>query len=152
MTDFADLESKRMINLFKTAGKPSNSTKKRQSKPKSKNQNTELKQQIALFKWVDTQPLIREVAFHIPNSHIRDPIRGAIYRRAGVKAGVPDIFIARPVGIWHGMFIELKKDGTERATEVQLEMLKRLAEQGYNCQVCYGWEDAKNSIINYLGI
>lgn len=91
------------------------------------------------------------------------------------KKSWPDMFISEPKEIcwmeiggnsvptkWlHGLYIELKKDGTRLkkkdgnwATEhiaKQAETLKQLRKAGYRAEFTVGYEEAKQIIDNYLG-
>jgi hypothetical protein len=73
----------------------------------------------------------------------------------GVKDGVPDIFFPVPRGGWHGLFIELKRPESNgkragKATPEQLKWIAGLQKQGYGAVVCVGWEEARDTIIQYL--
>ena len=88
-------------------------------------------------------------------------------RQNGGIRGWPDMFIAEPTWDknsnkdYHGLFIELKKDGTrlkkrngEWASEhiaEQNEMLERLEFRGYAAHFAIGFDEAKKIIDNYLG-
>lgn len=67
----------------------------------------------------------------------------------GVKAGVPDINLPVARGGYHGLYIELKA-GKNKTTRKQEEWIAALRQQGYHVSVCYGWEEAKETIENYL--
>ena len=90
-------------------------------------------------------------------------------RQNGFRRGWPDLFIAQSVprcidGSWdyeyHGLFIELKKEGTRLkkkdgtwATDhiaEQAKVLVELAHKGYMAGFAVGWEEAKEMIDNYL--
>lgn len=74
----------------------------------------------------------------------------------------PDLFVARPMNGFHGLFIELKRDGTrmfkkhstgDLATEhleEQLHMLIKLRAQGYMAIFSIGWKAAKKALVTYL--
>ena len=68
----------------------------------------------------------------------------------GVRAGVPDMFLATPRGGYIGLFIELKKPKGGRVSKAQSELLKELAAQGYKTCVCCGWVEARATIESYL--
>lgn len=78
----------------------------------------------------------------------------------GLTKGIPDIFIAEPNGKYCGLFIELKKSGTKLKTkkgtwinehiEIQAEMIEKLKARGYYATFCKGFEEAKETIDNYL--
>ena len=78
--------------------------------------------------------------------------------------GWPDLFIARPMlmstGIYHGLFIEVKKEGTKLFTregkpvdthiEEQQECLTILASHDYYCAFGVGLDACLKIIENYL--
>ena len=88
--------------------------------------------------------------FHIPNGGSRNKAEAAHLKAQGVKKGVPDIFLPRACGKWHGLFIEMKRVKGGRIEEDQLDWIKDLNDAGYMAVVCKGWEEAKNVILDYL--
>lgn len=88
-------------------------------------------------------------------------------RQNGGRRGWPDMFIAnRRYDLencveYHGLFLELKKDGTRLhkkdgswATEhiaEQAETLQALQDRGYETYFAVGFEQAKEIIDDYLG-
>lgn len=126
-------------------------------------------EQSALFCWaqqnLSTYPQLKWL-FAVPNGGYRDPKTAGKLKATGVKAGVPDICL--PIsrkqikidGWWqicHTLYIELKvpkkkhpNDLWAGATDEQREWLKHLRTQGYAVHVCYGWEDARDRIVEYL--
>lgn len=86
--------------------------------------------------------------FHPANERRCSAVQGALLKRAGVKAGVPDIIICRahlwcrtmPDGILdyadrHGLAIELKAPGNYPTAE-QRAWLERLQAEGWTTAVC----------------
>ncbi len=69
--------------------------------------------------------------------------------KEGLRAGVPDVILAVPVGGYHGLFIEMKVEG-RKASPWQLRWHERLKRYGYKVETCYGWEEAKDVILEYL--
>jgi len=118
-------------------------------KKKKKRNYAESASQRALFKWISYIPILNDLSFSIPNAGRRSKITGYLMRLEGMKAGVPDIFIAFPSSPFHGLFIEMKEKG-RKPEPAQIIMMERLTAQGYKCAVCYTWEEAKNVIITYL--
>ncbi len=115
----------------------------------------ESKQQIALFEWaIKTQKNIYAHMFHIPNGRKRSAREGHMLKLEGVKAGVPDVFLALPNQGYHGLFIEMKptKQHKSSISSEQKEWHGRLRDAGYRVEVCYGWEMAANVITEYLGL
>lgn len=82
-------------------------------------------------------------------------------RLQGGRRAWPDLFIAHPMGKYHGMYLELKKDGTrlqkrngDFASEhikEQWEMLGALTLRGYRAEFACGFDEAKKIIDEYLG-
>jgi hypothetical protein len=74
--------------------------------------------------------------------------------------GFPDIVIYEPCGDYHGLFIELKAEGTKLFKKnsapatphiaEQLEVIQALRIKGYKAEICVGWEMAKKVINEYL--
>lgn len=89
--------------------------------------------------------------FAIPNGGLRHIGVARKLKRTGVKSGVPDIFLPVARGSYHGLFIELKRDGEGRVSASQEMWLVNLRNQGYQCVVCYGYDSAIGTIKEYLG-
>lgn len=72
------------------------------------------------------------------------------YFAEGVRAGVPDLFLAFPYRSYDGLFLEMKKPKGGRVSGKQKTMLEQLDEVGYKTVVCNGWLEAKAVIEEYL--
>lgn len=107
----------------------------------------ESNEQILLFQWLEIQGINN--IFAIPNGGSRNILEAKSLKKQGVKAGVPDIFLAEMRNGYGGLFIELKI-GKNKLTNKQKEWLDILNNSGYKCVVCYGFDEAKNVILNYL--
>ncbi|MBV1928237.1 MAG: VRR-NUC domain-containing protein, partial [Gammaproteobacteria bacterium] len=94
--------------------------------------------------------------FAIPNGGDRHPVVAAKLKAEGVKRGVPDVCLPVVRGGYHGLYIELKKpkDSTPagKPTEEQIEWLAALGDQGYFAALCVGWDAARKTIVDYLGM
>lgn len=121
--------------------------------------NTEDAHQAAIFCFsqqnLDKYPEL-EWLFAIPNGGLRDKITAAKLRATGVKSGVPDICLPIPMDGNYGLYIELKRPETDKqkagTTSVNQDKWSLfLAEQRYYVKVCYGWLEAINIILAYLG-
>lgn len=106
-------------------------------------------EQIKLFQYLNLHPLLKDLAFSIPNEARRSPVLGRLLKRMGLRSGVPDIFIPYPTKKHHGLFIELKY-GKNKATPAQSEFIGRLLQQGYEAKVCWGADAAIDAVIEYL--
>jgi VRR-NUC domain len=114
---------------------------------------TEQKEQESLFNWAASngsrRPELR-LLFAIPNG-LRTSIGVALKaKRAGLKAGVPDVFLPVPRGRHHGLFIELKRVKCGRLSPQQKAWLRRLEKHGYKCVVARGFDAARRAIEHYL--
>ena len=121
--------------------------RKRQPEPPS-----EHAEQKALFAWWRTQYRHMEpLLIAIPNGGARTLRTGAMLKAEGVRAGVPDIFLAYPAGGYHGLWIEMKRRVHAYTSQEQKFMLGVFRKAGYDCAVCYGWDQAREKIQSYLG-
>ncbi len=128
--------------------------------------DSEHSQQKALFCWAALnkhQYQQLEWLYAVPNGFFASSGQKGKMKAEGLRDGVPDLFL--PV-IKHsfklgpdiqfcGLYIEMKreiyrnrKDGG--CSEDQLKWLAYLNEAGYKAVVCYGWEEAKKAIEEYL--
>lgn len=117
---------------------------------------TEFDHQKYVFAW-SRQPSIRaqypdlSLLFHIKNETTGGAKQVAIDKEGGVKKGVPDLFLPVPVLQFHGLFIEMKKEGG-RVSDDQFWWLEHLKVNGYACAVCYGWKQAVEVLTWYLNL
>ena len=124
---------------------------------------SESSQQKALFCWTNLPDTRRDYPelrwFHaIPNGGKRDAITANNLKLEGVKAGVPDTFLPVPRQGYHGLFIEMKKPAKKpvRAGSAggvsaeQMEFRDFVKDQGFCWVVCYTWEEARQTLIEYL--
>ena len=118
---------------------------------------SESAEQRAVVSWARLQAgAYPELAllFHIPNGRKRDGRTGAMLKREGTLAGVPDLFlpVARRVdGIpHHGLWIEMKAE-KGRLSFAQGEIITKLRAQGYMVVIAFGQDEAKAAIATYLG-
>lgn len=89
-----------------------------------------------------------KLLFAIPNGGLRGKATAGKLKAEGVKPGVPDLFLPVPGGRYHGLFIELKRAGG-KASDVQIEWIADLQQQGYFVGICEGWERAARIIQDY---
>ena len=113
--------------------------------------------QSACVKWFRYQySEYKDLLFAIPNGlPIFDKeLRVKIYNRLnreGLKAGVPDLFLALPRGIYHGAFIEIKYD-SDGLRKKQVDMIRALEQQNYKCVVVRSVDEFIEIIDEYLRI
>ncbi|MEE0887909.1 MAG: hypothetical protein U0L97_01695 [Candidatus Saccharimonadaceae bacterium] len=79
----------------------------------------------------------------------------------GGRRAWPDMMIAEPIGKYHGLFIELKREGARLKKQngewasshiaEQNIMLNELSNKGYKAEFAIGFEQALDLIDDYLG-
>lgn len=124
---------------------------------------TEDGEQAALFCWAANEMaegryLMLKWMFAIPNGGSRGSskadamIVGGRLKATGVKAGVSDIFLPWPLHNCNGLFIEMKRaDGVPSdVSKVQKEFGAAVQNNGYGFVVCYGWQQARDVLLQYL--
>lgn len=111
-------------------------------------------EQVTLMNWCKlmerSYPQLALI-FSIPNGGKRHIGTARKLKAEGVKSGVPDIFLSVAKNGKHGLYIELKY-GKNKPSKNQLEWLSALSDEGYEAKVCYGFDEAKKVICNYMGI
>lgn len=113
---------------------------------------TEEEEQTVVMNWAAMAagrwPELR-LLFHIPNGGKRSKSEAVRFRAAGVRSGVPDLFLPCSRGGFHGLWIEMKAIGG-RVSREQEQWRKELMEQGYMSVVCYGAAAAIETIEKYM--
>lgn len=118
----------------------------------NKRQDHEHLEQVYLFNWVaimERRYPELSLLFAIPNGGQRHVLVAMKLKAEGVKSGVPDLFLPVARGNYHGLFIEMKA-GKNKTSENQNIWIKKLSEQGYMVEVCYGAEQAQDLLVSYL--
>ena len=106
--------------------------------------------QINLINWFKYNfPQYKEDIAHVANQRTCSPMEGRLLKKLGVQKGFSDIFIAIPKNGYHGLFLELKV-GKNKPTKEQQEFLDRKIELGYAAVCVWGWEAARDFIVEYL--
>ncbi len=115
---------------------------------------SEHEEQRALFEWaalsVGEHPELA-LLFAVPNGGWRAGKTAAILKQEGVKPGVPDVWLPVPRGGKHGLVIEMKCHKRDsRVRPYQKVWLEALAQQGYQTEVAWDWEQAREQLLTYL--
>lgn len=113
---------------------------------------SEYSEQVAVFDYAEkhknTWPELGYL-FHIPNGGFRDIVTASRLKRAGVKKGVPDMFLPVSNHLWRGLWVEMKTGGGKLSTE-QAYWQGFLERQGYRAIVCRSAAEAIKEIESYL--
>jgi len=113
---------------------------------------TEELEHLALTKWLDLHPILKDFYWHTPNGGKRNLLEAKKLKRMGTKPGIPDFTFAYPIYPYHGAYIELKRDESSKLSLHQREWMIRLLDKGYYFKVCYGAEHAIECINEYLAL
>lgn len=92
-----------------------------------------------------------DMLFHVPNGGARDKREGANLKKAGVLAGIPDLILPVARHGYHSLYIEMKVEPNKPAKN-QLDVMKRLRQNGNFVIVCYGAGEARKVLNWYLGM
>lgn len=111
-------------------------------------------EQIAVIQWsqynMNRYPELKWL-HHCPNGGSRNRNEAVKLKQMGVKAGVSDLCLPYPKGIYCGLYIEMKFGGN-RQQETQKEFLKDMAEAGHFVATCYSAEEAIGVIEQYCNL
>jgi len=100
-------------------------------------------------------PRYASYLFAVPNAAKRSYPVMARLRREGFAVGFPDLGILYPMGGYHGLLIEMKRQrgsrgALPRTSPEQTEWVERLSTAGYWAVVCYGAAEALREIDLYF--
>lgn len=117
---------------------------------------TEHTEQVALIQWFRLQhKKYAKCLFSIPNgAHLAGDARLRAIKMNNLKAsglvpGVSDLMLMIPKGSYHGLFLEMKVKGG-KLSDSQKEFMTVATLMGYQAVVCYGFDEAKDAITEYL--
>ncbi len=116
-----------------------------------RSEDTEQMQVISWARWNTARYPELALLYHIPNGGSRNKAEAVKLKQMGVLAGVPDLCLPVPKGVYYGLYIEMKyADG--RLEKTQREFLRAVARNRYFCVVCYGAEEAVNILKEYVNL
>lgn len=110
---------------------------------------TEDYEQIRLCTWLTLQCIPH---YSIPNGGFRRFKEAVRLKRTGVQSGVPDLCIPIASGIYHGLYVELKRKKGGKVSDNQIYWLALLREKGYYAEIAKGYEEAKAIVLHYLSL
>lgn len=123
-------------------------------KARAPSRDLEHPEQVKIIKWwkiaCASFGLPEFALFAIPNAgQGRSEISGSRLKEEGVRAGVSDLFLAAPVGRWHGLFYEVKSS-IGKLSVPQSTFLYAMEMEGYRAECGYSGEEAIEFIKSYL--
>lgn len=111
-------------------------------------------EQITVIQWaqynMNHHPELKWL-YHCPNGGSRNQREAVKLKQMGVKAGVSDLCLPYPKGIYCGLYIEMKF-GDNRQQSSQKEFLKDMAGAGHFVATCYSAEEAISIITEYCNL
>ena len=114
---------------------------------------TEHEDQVALFQWRDwaksRHPEL-EAMFAIPNGILKNAAAHAKFKAEGFSPGLPDVMFPVSRHGFIGLAIEMKRIKGGKVSEDQRKWLALLQEHGWRCEVCKGFDAAKQVLEDYL--
>ena len=114
---------------------------------------TEHAEQCALMDWAQMaygkHPELRWL-YAIPNGGFRAMSIAVKLKAEGAKAGVCDLFLPVSRGGHHGLYIEMKRTKGGVLSADQKDFIAFVQAQGYRADVCKGWVQAKDVLLDYL--
>jgi len=114
----------------------------------------ELAEQVLFFNHVKkVHPALWEsrMIFAVPNGGKRTPMEAVKLKASGVLAGVSDIIVLLARGSYHGMCLEMKKDGGRLSPDQSL-FLSSAKKHGYAAVVAVGHAEAIRVFNNYIAL
>ena len=117
----------------------------------SKGEDAEQRMVIEWSRWHEQEYPELKWLFHCPNGGFRNAWEAAKFKKLGVKAGVSDLQLPAPKGIYHGLFIEMKY-GNNKLQDTQKEFLADMSAAGYFVVTCYTGDLAIEVLEKYLGL
>lgn len=88
---------------------------------------------------------------HCPNGGSRNEQEAVKFKQMGVLAGVSDLHLPVPKGVYASLYIEMKY-GDGRLEDSQKRFLHAAADAGNFCAVCYEAEGAITIIDEYINL
>ena len=93
--------------------------------------------------------------YAVPNAARRSFALAARMKAEGMRAGIPDLCLARPrykgnAMRYAGLYVEMKRKGTGTVSDAQGAVLDYLRTSGYAAMVCYSADEAIEVIKEYL--
>ena len=109
--------------------------------------STEAHEQTVFVVWLKKQGYWVSAS---ANGGSRNLFEAMKFKRMGVSAGFPDVFVPVPTPRYHGFFIEMKRSKGGKVSSEQVHWIQYLRDNGYYAEVANGAEDAKTHFKFYL--
>lgn len=104
---------------------------------------------IAIFE--GRHPELR-MFFSIPNGANKGFTARRLFKKTGLRSGIPDVLGCIAKQGKHGIFLEFKREKSGKISENQRRWQHDLRSWNYQVEVCYSAEEAINVVIDYLDL
>lgn len=101
------------------------------------------------LKWIYAVPNGAKLPYRKNRNGQRFSPEAMRLKREGLRPGVPDLVLPVPVGKHHGLYLELKH-GKNTTSDKQDEWLEALEGFGYCAAIAWGFDEARQTIVDYL--
>jgi hypothetical protein len=112
--------------------------KKRRGDPEHQQQKILMNRLLTLAENQPRYAMAWKRTHAIPNGGKRGKAQAGKLKAEGVKTGVPDVFVALPVGRFHGLYIEMKRVDGGGLSRKQDEWIRDSLALGYMAACCKG--------------
>ena len=93
------------------------------------------------------------LVYAVPNGGGRTGWDATRLKAEGVLAGVPDLVFAEPRGVYHGLYVEMKRTTGGSVSNKQKSVMQKLVARGYMVMVAdKGAEKAYEAVCEYLAL
>lgn len=114
-----------------------------------RSEDTEQINVVTWCRWQEGAHPELKLLHHCPNGGSRNEREAVKFKQMGVLAGVADLHLPVPKGVYASLYIEMKF-GDGRLENSQKRFLRDAATAGNYCVVCYDAQSAINVIGEYV--
>lgn len=108
---------------------------------------------LALWKWAQLNPNVKEYLIKNTNEGKRSPQYGSSLKKIGLRPGLPDYHLPLSNKKYNGLWIEMKRSNQAgiKKNQKQDDWITKLNAIGHYATYAYGWHHAAEVILDYLG-
>ena len=97
--------------------------------------------------WIEPNATVIDYLYAIPSDGRYNPKGVVRLTKQGVKSSISDLHLALPMSGKHGLWIKKTKASVSL---LQGEWLIHMDNAGFDTVICFGWEEVKQAIIEYI--
>jgi hypothetical protein len=104
----------------------------------------------AFWQMCQYHPILKDYLIHIPNQGERSIAYYNALKSIGFRSGAPDYLLPVHAHRYHSLWLEMKKKGVKRHSQLQDMWLSKLNAIGNLALYVYGADEAYQTCIDYL--